>query len=172
MCAGTRGKEMSQTDLKRDLSFLFFIEAVVGVVYNHCQCCVPKTHLFIPLSALYSTRAERWRLEREETLLCFRGSFCKNWESLWWVCLLPGSFCWGWDVSVDEEGPTRFYCRVTFPPWRIIAALHKSFCCYLCYILSMSWNAMFLVLLTLYSVIHFIINSLPNASVVASFKCS
>lgn len=27
---------------------------------------------------------------------------------------------------------------------------------------SMSWNAMFLVLLTLYSVIHFIINSLPN----------
>lgn len=78
MCAGTRGKEMSQTDLKRDLSFLFFIEAVVGVVYNHCQCCVPKTHSFIPLSALYSTRAERWRLEREETLLCFRGSFCKN----------------------------------------------------------------------------------------------
>lgn len=70
-----------------DLIFLFFIEAVVGVVYNHCQCCVPKTHSFIPLSALYSTRAERWRSEREETLLCFRGSFCKNWESLWWVCL-------------------------------------------------------------------------------------
>lgn len=52
---------MSQTDLKRDLIFLFFIEAVVGVVYNHCQCCVPKTHSFIPLSALYSTQAERWR---------------------------------------------------------------------------------------------------------------
>lgn len=30
---------------------------------------------------------------------------------------------------------------------------------------SMSWNAMLLVLLTLYSVIHFIINSLPNVIV-------
>ena len=30
---------------------------------------------------------------------------------------------------------------------------------------SMSWNAMFLVLLTLYSVIHFIINSLPYVTV-------
>lgn len=33
-------------------SFYFprFNEAfVVAVVYYHCQCCVPKTHLFIPL---------------------------------------------------------------------------------------------------------------------------
>lgn len=32
-------------------TFLFFLfnEAFVEVVYNHCQCRVPKTHSFIPL---------------------------------------------------------------------------------------------------------------------------
>lgn len=71
---------MSQTDL----IFLFFIEAVVGVLYNHCQCCVPKTHSFIPLFLPCTVHELRGGVsEREETLMCFRGwLFCKNCESL------------------------------------------------------------------------------------------
>lgn len=56
----------------------------------------------------------------------------------------------------------------------LVATLHKSFLpLFMLLYFSMSWNAMFLVLLTLYSVIHFIINSLPNvaASVVIQGTC-
>lgn len=42
-----------------------FIEAFVEVVYDHCQCCVPKTHLFIPLIiALYRLQAEKFQKGR------------------------------------------------------------------------------------------------------------
>lgn len=59
-----------------------------------------------------------------------------------------------------------------FPPQRLRSHRHIAHIVFFFFLslfmlrsFSMSWNAMSLVLLTLYSVIHFIINSLPNVIV-------
>lgn len=69
-------------------------------------------------------------------------------------------------LFVPEERHTQYYIWVIFfPPPRLRSDGHIAqvfMPLFMLHYFSMSWNAMFLVLLTLYSVIHFIINSLPN----------
>lgn len=83
-------------------------------------------------------------------------SVISNWRKTHGRCDQTSGF--NWDASVFASEDVSFSLDSDSN-----ATLHKSFYhLFMLHYFSMSWNAMFLVLLTLYCVIHFIINSLHN----------
>lgn len=162
---------MKCSKLVRNVLFFLF--------HSFCFCwgCVwllPKTHSFIPL--FLPCTVHKLMCDVSERKVNSMGFFVKagnHFVSDW--CLFPGWF-WlrVWPKQVDLKAKIlsclmrKDVFNITFrwtpPPPRLRSNRHiaQVFLSLFMFIFSMSWNAMFLVLLTLYSVIHFIINSLPN----------
>lgn len=100
--------------------------------------------------------------------------FCKSWESLYYyyyyhhLCVCSVSFLSRMVLTKKTSGFKSVPEEHLFDLWYFSSDRHIAHVVFFLLSLfmlrpfSMSWNAMFLVLLTLGSVIRFIINSFPN----------
>lgn len=67
----SKGDEMKYPKLVGNI-FIFLVLLKGFVVRNHCHCCVPKTHLFVPLLLPCTvSKLSRDVSEREVNIVCF-----------------------------------------------------------------------------------------------------
>lgn len=127
---------------------------------NCCRRCVPETHTLI-LSSSGFVQLTDWEVKGQQVRPKYVDSNVLSDMIFFFFCLFH-----------EAKKRTRcfiFECYFSLHPPRLRSGRHIAqvfLPLFMLLYFSMSWNAMFLVLLTLYSVIHFIINSLPNVAAV------
>lgn len=130
------------------VSLKHFVEVVCKLLPT---LCVWNTRSFFPLLASCSSQTGKWKGVKSD-----QNKWIQMCSQIWFFFSRGKN---GLDVTFE------CYFSLHLPRLRSGRHIAQVFLpLFMLLYFSMSWNAMFLVLLTLYSVIHFIINSLPNVA--------